>query len=62
VERSLPTEVVVSVSALEFESSAQCHLCPVVSTIRLQPDDLGNIGAASLAAIRAILGDLLDIP
>ncbi len=60
--RALPTEVVVSAPGLDHPSAAQCHLCTVVSTERLIEGERGNVGAASLAAVRAVLGDLLDIP
>lgn len=59
--RSLPTEVVVEAPGLDRPSAAQCHLCTVVSRRRLGADELGNIGPASLAALRATLADLLDI-
>lgn len=60
--RSLPTEVMVSATGFDRTSAAQCHLCTVVSTQRVRADELGSIGAASLAELRAVLGDLLDIP
>ena len=60
--RSLPTEIVVSATGLDHPSAAQCHLCSVVSTARLTEEHVGNVGAAALAEIRSILGDLLDIP
>ena len=60
--RGLPTEVVVSATGLHQPSAAQCHLCTVVSTGRLTDEAHGNIGSAALAAVRAVLGDLLDIP
>ena len=60
--RSLPTEVPVSASGLDRPSAAQCHLCTVISTQRATPGDRGSVGAASLAQIRSVLGDLLDIP
>ncbi len=62
VSRSLPTEIIVSSTGLDHPSVAQCHLCTVVSTERLMDEDRGNIGGAALAAIRAVLGDLLDVP
>lgn len=62
VTRSLPTEVVVSTPELDQAWAAQCHLCTVVSTSRLQERAAGNVGAASLSAIRSVLGDLFDIP
>lgn len=62
VARSLPTEVVVSAPGLDRPSAAQCHLCTVVSTERISQFGRGSIGAASLAQLRSILGDLLDLP
>ncbi|HSH61177.1 MAG TPA: type II toxin-antitoxin system PemK/MazF family toxin [Acidimicrobiales bacterium] len=60
--RALPTEILVSATGLGQRSSAQCHLCTVVSTERVVADDGGSIGAASLAQVRSLVGDLLDIP
>lgn len=59
--RALPTEVLVSATGLDRRSAAQCHLCTVVSTERVTADDGGNIGSASLAQVRSVLGELLDI-
>ncbi len=59
--RALPTEVPVTADGLGSPSVAQCHLCTVVSTQRLEAGDLGAIGAVSLAEVRAVLGDLLDL-
>lgn len=60
--RSLPTEVQVSAAGLDRASVAQCHLCTVVSIVRIGQVDRGSIGTASLAQLRSILGDLLDLP
>lgn len=60
--RALPTEILVSATGLDRPSAAQCHLCTVVSTERVAANDGGSIGAASLAQVRTVLGDLLDIP
>lgn len=62
ISRALPTEVVVSATGLDQRSAAQCHLCTVVSTERIAADESGSIGAISLAQVRSVLGDLLDIP
>jgi mRNA interferase MazF len=62
VSLSLPTEIRVSSEGLDRPSAAQCHLCTVVSAERVFSGDRGNIGSASLAQVRSILGDLLDIP
>ncbi|MPY91986.1 MAG: type II toxin-antitoxin system PemK/MazF family toxin [Acidimicrobiia bacterium] len=59
--RRLPTEVPVSAAALDRPSAAQCHLCTVVRIQRVEEGDFGEIGAAALAEVRSLLGDLLDI-
>lgn len=60
--RSMPTEVVVSATGLRRSSAAQCHLCTAVSVHRVIDRDRGSIGPASLAAVRSVLADLLDVP
>jgi len=60
-ERALPTEVPIDAAGLTKDSVAQCHLCTVVSPVRIVDDRYGNVGPASLAAIRVVLADLLDI-
>lgn len=60
--RRLPTEVLLgSDLPVEQVSTAQVHLCTVVSRTRLVGEVLGNVGPVNLAQIRAVLGDLLDI-
>ena len=60
VARALPTEV--PVDGLDRPSVAQCHLCTVVSVQRVV-DDIGeNVGPSSLAQIRSVVADLLDVP
>lgn len=61
VERAFLTDVPLVDSGLERASAAQCHLCTVVSTERLG-DPVGSVGALTLTQIRAVVGDLLDIP
>lgn len=61
VERSLPTEVIVSASGLALDSAAQCHLCTAIGVERLVGTDYGNVGPAALAQLRSIVADLLDI-
>ncbi|MEN8239771.1 MAG: type II toxin-antitoxin system PemK/MazF family toxin [Actinomycetota bacterium] len=48
-------------SGLEQPSSAQCQHVRSVSTSRVQAT-VGNVGAATLAEIREVVGILLDIP
>ena len=62
VERSLPPEVPVRATGLQRPSSAQCHLCTVISVERIVNPEGGNIGTSSLAQVRSLLADLLDIP
>lgn len=62
VKRALPTEIPIQAAGLERPSAAQCHLCTVISTERIANPDQGNIGSTSLAQLRALLADLLDIP
>lgn len=62
VARPLPTEIPIEVDSLARPSAAQCHLCTVISVDRIKAEDLGNVGSAMLAQIRAVLGDLLDLP
>ena len=60
-KRALPTEVPIDGARLTKDSVVQCHLCTVVSPLRIVDDRSGNVGPASLASIRAVLADLLDI-
>lgn len=62
VAGSLPTEVRIEAAGLDRPSAAQCHLCAVISTSRIVSADHGSIGGASVAQIRSVLADLLDIP
>lgn len=62
VRRSLPTEVAIEATGLDRPSVAQVHLCTVISAERLSSPEDGNIGATSLAQIRSLLADLLDLP
>ncbi len=62
VTRQLPTEVPVATAGLRRPSVAQCHLCTVVSTDRIASGDLGNTGTVTLAQMRGVLSDLLDLP
>ena len=62
VERSLPTEISVSGTGLDTGTAAQCHLCTVIGIERILDRGDSNVGPVALAQIRAVLGDLLDIP
>jgi mRNA-degrading endonuclease toxin of MazEF toxin-antitoxin module len=65
VIRRLPSEVAITADGLVVDSSAQCHLSTTISIARVMDGSntaLGNIGPASLAQLRSVLADLLDIP
>jgi len=61
-ERNLPTDVPVEAPPLDRSSVAQCHLCSVISTDRIDEALEANVGSLALAQIRTVLGDLLDLP
>ncbi len=61
VGRGLPAEVVITGPDLSADSAAQCHLCSVVSMEQVLDSAYGNVGAVTLAQIRAVVADLLDL-
>lgn len=62
LERRLPTEVVVHPAGLDRPSAAQCHLCSLVSVVRVTEAGTGaTIGAVALAQVRSVVADLLDL-
>jgi mRNA interferase MazF len=60
--RGLPSEVPLNDDVLDRPSVAQCHLSTTISIQRVVDIDRGHVGAASLAQIRSVLSDLLDLP
>lgn len=60
--RSLRSEVPVAAWTLDRPSVAQCHLCTVIGITRIADETGGNVGPASVAQIRSIIADLLDVP
>ena len=48
-------------NGLNRHSAAQCQHVRTVATSRIE-DRLGNVGAATLAQIREVLGLILDVP
>ena len=62
IRRALPSEVLLDAAELPRTSTAQVHLCTVVSPRRFASAVQGNVGPATLAQVRSILADLLDIP
>jgi mRNA interferase MazF len=63
VDRRLPTEVELDDSVLPKRSVAQAHLAAVVSIARLIDPGVASssVGPVTLAQIRDVIGDLLDI-
>ena len=64
VGRSLPTEVRLDSDVLPKPSAAQCHLITVISVERIiGTHETGRpaIGATSLAQLRVVLAEMLDI-
>lgn len=61
VTRAMPTEVMVEVEGLVQPSTAQCHLLTVIDVRRLTERAGGSVGAVTLAQLRAVLADLLDL-
>jgi mRNA interferase MazF len=62
VERSWDSDVRVEAAGLDGPSVAQCHLLGVISVERVADRDGGNVGPATLFALREMVADLLDIP
>lgn len=62
VARDMVTEVRLPDDLLDRPSAAQCHLCSLVSVERIAGGYGRNTGPVVLAQVRAVLGDLLDIP
>ncbi len=62
IGQALPTEILLDDVALPKASAAQVHLCTAVSPDRFTSARQGNVGPATLAQVRSILADLLDIP
>lgn len=61
VRGGLPSELTVEADGLRETSAAQCHLITVISPERVADEPMGNVGAAALAQVRAVITDLLDI-
>jgi mRNA interferase MazF len=60
VGRALPAEVPLDHPLFDRPSAAQCHLCTVISVERIVSEG-GNVGLVTLAQLRTVLADLLDI-
>lgn len=60
-KRAMPTEIPIVDAGLAAPSSAQTHLCTVVSVRRLIDAPAANVGPVDLARIRETLAELIDI-
>lgn len=62
--RRMPTEVEIDMPDETVSGLAQVHLCSVISTTRIETDRFPhqNTGPITLAQIRSIIADLLDLP
>ena len=62
VQRALSTDVPVDGDGLDQHSVGQCHLLTVVEVERVvDGGTLGNVGPVTLARLRAVIADLLDL-
>lgn len=61
-KRRLRSEVPVAASSLSRPSVAQCHLCTVIGVSRIGDEGVENVGPSSLAQIRSVIAELLDLP
>jgi len=61
VRRAFLSDVPLVDSGLGQPSAAQCHSCTVISIERVGVSR-GAVGPVTLARIRSVVGDLVDIP
>lgn len=62
VRRAMTTDVPVDGDGLEKDSVGQCHLLTIAEIERVKDDGgRGNVGPATLARLRAVIADLLDL-
>lgn len=62
LHRTMTTDVPINAPGLEKPSVAQCHLLTIAEIERIKDDGgKGNIGPASLAQLRSVIADLLDL-
>jgi mRNA interferase MazF len=62
VRRAMATDVPVDADGLDENSVAQCHLLTVTETERVKDDGgRGNVGPVTLAQLRSVIADLLDL-
>jgi hypothetical protein len=58
----MATHVPVDADGLDKNSVAQCHLLTVAEIERVKDDGgRGNVGPATLAQLRSVIADLLDL-
>ena len=58
--RLMLSEVQIDPGETDRPSVAQCHICQCISRERIIAE-WGNVGPATLAQVRSVLADLLDI-
>jgi mRNA-degrading endonuclease toxin of MazEF toxin-antitoxin module len=62
VQRAMSTDIAVDGAGLDKNSVGQCHLLTVAEIERVKDDGgRGNVGPATLAHIRSVIADLLDL-
>jgi mRNA-degrading endonuclease toxin of MazEF toxin-antitoxin module len=62
VQRAMSTDVRVDSDGLDKNSVGQCHLLTVAEIERVKDDGgRGNVGPVTLAQLRSVIADLLDL-
>ena len=62
VQRAMATDVPVDGIGLDKNSVGQCHLLTVAELERVKADGgRGNVGPVTLAQLRSVIADLLDL-
>jgi mRNA-degrading endonuclease toxin of MazEF toxin-antitoxin module len=61
-QRAMATDVAVDADGLDNNSVAQCHLLTVAEIERVKDDGgRGSVGPVTLAQLRSVIADLLDL-
>lgn len=62
VQRAMATDIPVQGDGLDKNSVGQCHLLTVAEIERVKDDGgRGNVGPVTLARLRSVIADLLDL-
>ncbi|MCU1359039.1 MAG: type toxin-antitoxin system PemK/MazF family toxin [Ilumatobacteraceae bacterium] len=62
VRRAMTTDVAIEGEGLAKDSVGQCHLLTIAEIERVTDDGgRGNVGPATLAQLRSVIADLLDV-